>query len=167
LILASRGLWIVSDWSSRKVFPSHGNVDVIVVMIIMLLLGGYFLTARMQRSATAPIGSEVAARRSLSEEQKLAGLWALRRFGAGHNYMIGWSKIVYYLDGIWTALPIAPLPGILSYARKHGAEFLVLETSDAGIDERALAQIIPNATLAGVYRSTELPYIAVFYRFRK
>lgn len=163
LILAARGLWIVAEWGAKKVLPDSGRAAHIIVILVTLALGGYFLAVRMRLSVPAPITSELSARRSLAEEQKSAGQWARRRFGPGHNYMSPWSKIVYHLDGLWTALPVASLPEILSYGRANGAEYLVVEMRGETLDDRALGGMVPTATFAGVYRSSTSPYAAAFY----
>ena len=77
--------------------------------------------------------------------------------------MVGWSKIVYYLDGFWTAWPVADYPQLLDYARRNGADYLVVEL--VGAESMAEPAKPPyGLELAGLYRSDSSPYAAAFYR---
>jgi hypothetical protein len=97
------------------------------------------------------------------EEVKKAGQWGASRFGPGKNYMVRWNKIVYNLDGLWTAFPVAEVPQIVDYARRNGVDYIVLEQNAP--PSRSALQNPPNGLeVAGLYRSDGFPYVVVFYR---
>ena len=111
--------------------------------------------------SSAP-SSDIAARLNLADEARKAGQWGARRFGSGKNYMAAWSKIIYYLDGSWTALPVAEYQDLLAYARLNGVDFVVVEL--AGEQSRLAPEQAPGLEVAARYLSSTYPYAVVFYR---
>ncbi len=136
--------------------------------LVVTILGVRFQwDALIATTARPAVNAEVAGRRNLAEEARKAGAWAVARFGPGHNYMVPWSRLVYWLDGYWTALPVAPLAEALAYGRAHGAEYLVEEMAQEVPSDQALAASTPfGLELAAVYRSESSPYAVAFYRLR-
>ncbi|MBI1920711.1 MAG: glycosyltransferase family 39 protein [Geobacter sp.] len=172
-ILAAMGFVRGGELLAGKVSTDRakGVGAFLVVLATLLISARFFLAVHpipfSEQALPPPPSAELAARRSLAEEARKAGEWGARRFGPGQNYMAQWSKIIYFLDGFWTAFPVAPLPEVLTYGKAHGVDFMVVELIDEQIDDNALAQMVPNTLLAGVYRSEQTPYVAAFYRLPK
>ena len=107
----------------------------------------------------------VAIRGSMLEEQKKAGEWAQNRFKGTPNYMISWSKLAYYLNGRWTALPVTSYKGMAWYAQKNKIDYIVFELIGRGEREELIKDIrnnIPGLEVAEVYESPTSDYGVVF-----
>lgn len=111
----------------------------------------------------------VIARGSMVEEQKKAGKWAQKRFAGTLNYMVQWSKLAYYLNGRWTAMPVTDYNGMVWYAKKNKADYLVFETSGRGESEEVVRAFGNTADLevADIYENTTTGYSVVFLRLKK
>ena len=98
--------------------------------------------------------------------QKKAGEWTRKRFSGHPNYMTYWSKLVYYLDGRWTALPAASLSDIIAYAMKHKVDYIVRE--GAGVEWEIEVATSVNSdkrlSVAAIYRSQDSDYRIVFFK---
>jgi len=169
IILAARGFSAGAEIVAGKLSArSAGWLGSALLAGTTLLIGARLLFAvhplSMGPAAPQPPPSaEISLRRDLADEARKAGQWGAQRFGPGKNYMVGWSKIVYYLDGLWTALPVAEYQQVLDYARRNGVDYLVVELLGEG--SRTEPEKTPyGLELAGVYRSDSSPYMAVFYR---
>lgn len=112
----------------------------------------------------------VTARGEMAAEQKKAGEWAQNRFKGTPNYMIQWSKLAYYLNGRWTAMPVTNYNGMIWYARKNKVDYIVFETFSRFEKEEVLTEMrnIPDVEAAGVYESQDSlhSYNAVFLRLK-
>lgn len=111
---------------------------------------------------TAAVPATVSERILHAEEAKRAAELARRTFGPGRNYMVAWNKMIYYLDGIWTAEPVADYFSQLRYARQNGVEYIVREFP-AEISDAELQMVPPGIRLATVFRSERLNYGVAFY----
>jgi 4-amino-4-deoxy-L-arabinose transferase-like glycosyltransferase len=169
MILAARGFSAGAGFVAGKLSP--GNAEGLgrgILTVTAIVIGARFLFALhpVSLGPSAPPAApsaDIAARRSLAEEARKAGQWGATRFGPGKNYMVPWSKIVYYLDGLWTAWPVADFPQLLDYGRRNGADYLVVEM----VGEESMAEPAKppyGLELAGLYRSDSSPYAAAFYR---
>lgn len=113
--------------------------------------------------------TSVRKRISIAEEQKKAGEWAQRRFNGTPNYMVQWSKLAYYLNGRWIAMPVADYNGMVWYARKNRVDYLVFETGGRGESEE-LAGILgntPDLEVADVYENPSHNYSVVFFKLKR
>lgn len=162
LMLASRGLWSIVERMEGRLSGWAGKAASLLAIVAIFLLCSYFLAVRELKKA--PVNEDIALRGSIYQEQQKAAEHAVRAFGAGANYMAGWSKIVYFLDGLWTALPVGKPEDILRYGKSNGAQYVVLELGDNRLPNDYLARLMPGTQLAGVYRSRQLTYSAAFYR---
>ncbi|HEY6006936.1 MAG TPA: hypothetical protein VIU40_01330, partial [Geobacteraceae bacterium] len=166
LVPAARGLWCLPG-AIAFFFPSweRGWRPVLLMGLVVALLGVRLQWTALAATAAPAANQEVAGRRSLAEEARKAGEWAVARFGRGHNYMLPWSRLVYWLDGYWTALPVAPLGEVVAYGRAHRAEFVVRELVDEPASDADLDALRPaGLELVAVYRSPSHPYAVAFYR---
>jgi hypothetical protein len=78
--------------------------------------------------------------------------------------MVPWNKMIYYLDGLWTALPVAPLEEVHAYAIRNRVDLLVLEVSEPAFPDSGLASAAPGFALDSIYHSDTTPYRVAFYR---
>lgn len=111
----------------------------------------------------APVATTVSERLLFAEESMKAAGMARQKFGPGRNYMVPWNKMIYYLDGLWTAAPVADYFNLLQYARKNGVEYIVSEVGGDTSDSD-LAAVPPGVSLAAVYRSERINYAVAYYR---
>lgn len=170
IILASKGFSTGSEIIAAKLSPRHAAVlGVCLLTVTAAAIGGRFIFALHPFSpgGTPPAppapSAEISIRRNLAEEARKAGLWGARRFGPGKNYMVPWSKIIYYLDGRWTAFPVAGYPEMLDYARRNGVDYIVVEM--VGENSMPEPEKPPyGLQLAEFYRSDTSPYAVAFYR---
>ncbi|HEY6837882.1 MAG TPA: glycosyltransferase family 39 protein [Geobacteraceae bacterium] len=161
LVAAARGIWYLPELVAR--FVPSWNRGWRPLLLVTLVTGALLLRFQWHALAasSAPVAnSEVSARRSMAGEAKKAGEWAVRRFGPGRNYMVPWSRLVYYLDGYWTALPVAGIGEIVAYARREKVELLALEMGGEGEAPPPL----PGFELVDLYRAESYPYAVAFYR---
>ncbi len=112
---------------------------------------------------TAAVSDTVSDRLLYAEETRKAAEMGRQNFGAGRNYMVPWNKMIYYLDGIWTAEPVADYFSQLQYARDNGVEYIVREIFD-DLSDRDLLAAPPGIKLAGIYRSERINYAVAYYR---
>jgi hypothetical protein len=126
----------------------------------VLALHPFTLGAPAQTQAA--LSEDLNVRRHLADEARNAGRWGAERFGPGKNYMVPWSKIVYHLNGLWTALPVAADPDLLVWASRNKVDYIVLENKGerSGMEPGH----IPGLEHAGRYRSASFPYSVDFYR---
>lgn len=104
-------------------------------------------------------------RSSYSLEAEKAGKWIAATLGPGHNYMVKWSKLIYPLNGLWTAEPVvSDYRRLYNYARQQGAEFLLVEMSASAAAEE-LAAAPPGLKFVTMYRSPDIDYGVAVYRF--
>jgi hypothetical protein len=104
------------------------------------------------------------ARLNYAEDARKAGQWAAARYGAGKNYMFPWNKMIYYLNGLWTPLPVASSQETYAYAIRNRVDLLVFEIAEPKIPDSALAGAAPGFKLDSVYHSETSPYRVAFYR---
>ena len=143
-------------------------------LAIMLLLAVYFrftafpvhILPASDKEATAPAepSAEILARRSYAAEAEKAGRWIAQTMGPGHNYMVPWSKLIYPLDGLWTATPVAEYPRLHAFAVSQGAEFLLAEI-DGTVPVDEVTKTPPGLNFVTMYRSPQSGYTVAIYRF--
>ena len=137
---------------------------VLAIMVAALALRFVFsYVPLLGRSVAPPPNADINERVAVADEQKKAGEWAVAQFGQGRNYMVPWSKLAYWLDGKWTAFPVAPPGDLLDYGRRQGAEFVVIEFRGAASRDDVIRPF-PGVEFVGAYASEKIPYVAAFYR---
>jgi hypothetical protein len=77
--------------------------------------------------------------------------------------MVKWSKLVYYLDGYWTALPIASFHEIHKYAKAHQVDYVVFQARTAE-EMDLINHPLPGFKLVETIASQEYYYKLAFYR---
>jgi len=128
MLLAAQG---ITGWASRLAGFAEKRRALAENLLIVLVIGtitlSYYTALYPRKDQQAAPSTFNNLRANEAMVSKELGMLAAQRFGPGRNYMVKWSKLVYYLDGYWTALPLAPYEEILKYARDHKVEYLVFE----------------------------------------
>jgi hypothetical protein len=171
IIMGCAGITFAAE-SFFKVLPSFAGRSASIAF--MLLLAVYFrlmvfplelfsssdkgVTAKSQPSA------EILARRSYGADAEKAGRWISQTLGPGHNYMVPWSKLIYPLNGLWTAAPVAEYPQLHAFALRQGAEFYLVEM-DGSVPVEQITETPPGLKYVTLYRSPQSGYTVAVYRF--
>ena len=102
------------------------------------------------------------------ERLKKVAEWTRKSLSGHPNYMTYWSKLVYYLDGRWTALPVASLSDTIAYARKHKVDYIVREGAGVEWEIEMAASVNSDKRLivAAIYRSQDSDYRVVFFKVK-
>jgi 4-amino-4-deoxy-L-arabinose transferase-like glycosyltransferase len=178
VILASAGMVFAVDAADRKLFQGNRRIGTVVIVLCTLSIMTYYLdrygdgliaklivpkTGTTDKPA-APADATRNARLNYTEEARKAGLWAAAHYGAGKNYMVAWNKMIYYLDGLWTALPIATPIETNTYAIRNHVDLLVYEVPKPAIPDSGLISAVPCFALDSIYHSDSSTYRVAFYR---
>jgi len=178
VILASAGLAFGVDAANRRWFRGDRRIGTTVIVLCTLGIMTYNLDRYgngLVAKLLAPQAATVAkpappedasrsARLQYAEDARKSGLWAAAHYGPGKNYMVSWNKMIYYLDGLWTALPVASLAEIHAYAVRNRVDLLVLEVFEPAFPDSALAFAAPGFALDSTYHSDSSTYRVAFYR---
>jgi len=104
-------------------------------------------------------------RRSYTQETEKAGRWIAATLGPRKNYMVRWSKLIYYLNGFWTAEPVADYFSLLQYARREGAEYYLREVPSNVPAPELAAATPPGLAFVTLYRAPDTGFSVAVYRF--
>jgi len=166
IILAAKGFSGAVATLAQKIGTARAGTLEHSLLFLGVLSVGWLFTAPLHpkpqpRSQSAAAPSSAPSKKDLERsEAKKAAEYGLRLLGPGNNYMISWSPLVYYLNGSWTARPVAELPRQLRYARQNGADYYVL---DAVIEDVSLLDL-PGMQMVGLYISQITSLKVGFYR---
>ncbi|HXE97975.1 MAG TPA: glycosyltransferase family 39 protein [Dongiaceae bacterium] len=171
IILGCAGIAFAVETLFRKLPQTTGRN---VSLAAMLVLAAYFRLAafpvhlfpsRDLSGIPAPQPSaEIKARRSYAADAENAGRWIAQTLGPGHNYMVPWSKLIYPLNGLWTAAPVAEYPRLHAFALRQGAEFYIAEM-DGNVPDEKIKSAPPGLKFVTMYRSPQSGYTVAVYRF--
>ncbi len=171
IVLGCAGITFAVELLFKPVSKSVGRK---VSVVIMLILAVYFrfsafpvhlFPSQDTGVSVAPQPSaEILARRSYAVEAEKAGNWIAKTMGPGHNYMVSWSKLVYPLNGLWTATPVANYPQLHTFALQQGAEFFLVEM-DGSVPVKQIEETPPGLKYVTMYRSPQNGYTVAVYRF--
>jgi 4-amino-4-deoxy-L-arabinose transferase-like glycosyltransferase len=178
IVLAAGGLVYAVDFACQRFRPEHPRIGTVLLAAGTLALMAYDLDRYgngLVRKALAPetavSGTQEsshdpsrAARLNYAEEARAAGQWAALRYGPGKNYMVTWNKMIYYLNGLWTPLPVADPIATYRYALRNRVDLLVLEVHDPEFPDAGLASAAPGFILDSVYHSKTSTYRVAFFR---
>lgn len=103
----------------------------------------------------------------VSDEVKKAGAWARKIIPADATYMAQWTRLPFYLQGRWIAMPEADLSGVLYYARKNAVDYLFVEAADAASAAQLAGSGIPGLTYIGTYMSQSIGYSCTILRLKE
>jgi 4-amino-4-deoxy-L-arabinose transferase-like glycosyltransferase len=178
VILASAGMVFAVEAAGRKLFQDDRRIGAVVIVLCTLSIMVYDLdrygdgliakliapkTGATDKPAV-PADATRNKRLHYAEDARKSGLWAAAHFGAGKNYMVPWNKMIYYLDGLWTALPVASPAETYAYAIRNHVDLFVFENPDPTIPDSELFSAVPGFALDSIYHSDTTPYRVAFYR---
>ena len=152
-----RGVHVIAAKAGAKNLRSY---EVVLLVAGVLAVGYHFSSPFYQKSAPAPPNPRQSLKDMTRAEAKKAAEYGYRLLGPGHNYMISWSPLVYYLDGYWTARPVASYEQQITYARQNEVDYFVL---DGSFDDVTLLNL-PGLQMVGLYISQNTSYKVGYYR---
>lgn len=158
--------YLYSLLATKKIIriESCWNVFYLVLKTVVILVT-CFLSVFIKNSTSDTASESQLALNKDYENTRNAGLMARRLFGPGRNYMVQWSKMIYYLDGLWTPMPVVTShEQVLDFAHRNNVEYVVWQFQDRTVTDEVLVKEIPqDFKLAGIFRSENLGYCAAFY----
>lgn len=161
IIAGCIGLVQVNDLLNRRL----SRFAVLFSVAATCLTLWYWQAITPPRQAEAPVSAVDQGRRSYAVEAEKAGRWITNTLGPGKNYMVRWSKLIYFLNGLWTAEPVADYFSLLQYAHREGAEYYLREVPpDVPLSELATT-VPPGLAFATLYRSPDTGFSVAVYRF--
>ena len=164
LVLAVKGSAEVARLAAWKLGARTSScVEGALLAALVAGISLHFLSAFYPAAPAATANPLQAKKNSNRQELVKAAQYGRQLLGPGHNYMISWSPIVYYLEGIWTARPVASAKEQFDYARKHGVEYFVLDVVNPQITAEEMSDQA-GLQLVGLYRSASTPVKVGFYR---
>lgn len=167
IILGCAGIVFAAESLCKGLSRTTGRALSIAAMLILAV---YFRISAFPPALfnawkpQAPPSEEIVARRSYAADADRAGRWIAQTLGPGHNYMVPWSKLIYPLNGLWTATPVADYPRLYAYALQQGAEFFLVEL-DGVIEAKQIEDAPPGMKFVTLYQSPESSYKVAVYRF--
>lgn len=163
-IAGCAGLFHIIRWVVQRFGKHEGTRTAMVAsLVIVSLLAGYYLSLRMAKKTPKNSGVN-PARLIFAEETRKAAEMARQRFGPGRNYMVSWNKMIYYLDGLWTAEPIADFPDLMRFAVRNNVDYFIREVETSNISAADVAGTPPGLRVAAVYQSSRIDYAVIFYQ---
>ena len=173
IILGCAGISFSAEFALKRFPQSPARY---ISFAVMLALAVYFhftafpinLFSSPGKSDTAVVqpSASIKSRLSYAVEAEKAGRWIAEKLGPGPNYMIPlWAKLVYPLNGLWTAQPVAVFDKLYAYAVREGAEYLIAELDGSVVPVEEITAVPPGLTFVTMYRSPESGYTVAVYRF--
>jgi hypothetical protein len=123
-----------------------------------------FQSKSTSTTASPQPSADIITRRSYAVDAEKAGRWIAEKLGPGHNYMVPWSKLIYHLNGLWTATPIADYEKLHAFALSQGAEYYLIEM-DSSIPIEEITNVPPGLRFETIYRSSQSDYTVGVYSF--
>jgi hypothetical protein len=167
IISACGGLTLVAEKCRARITRQFLRKTVSLAPFgISAIMAGYFISV-CTAGPPAPRNADSIFRSGDVANTRNAALMARQKFGPRRNYMLQWNKMIYYLDGLWTPMPITGYRRMLEFARHNKVDYIVLEYSGGAFADSMRRGAIPppGLSLAGIYRSEDFEYCAAFYEF--
>jgi len=164
LLLAAQGITGCARWLAERLGRGGTKLaPAAAALAVGTIACSYHLALHPLRTPQQDMSTHNTLRANDAVVTRELGSFAAQRFGTGKNYMVMWSKLVYYLDGYWTALPMASIADIRSYAIANRVDYIVFEarTSD---EMAAMEKPIPGLELVETIASQNFYYKLAFYR---
>lgn len=157
VMLAAAGYTRISDMAAKRV-----GFAVPVLLAVTVAWTGYSVYVN---AASSPEYVEVIAyKKYVSDESMNAGRDVRNKFGSGAVYMMRWSRLVYYLGGRWTQLPVSSNERIIEYGRANGAGYIVEELVGDETVEGPRFLGTPGLELKYMYQSSGTPYVVMVWK---
>jgi hypothetical protein len=168
IIAACGGLFLVSKKLIDRVgHPLLRGIIALAPYGVLAIMVGSFLAVLLQRPPAQTSRDHIARNKDYEDTRDAARI-ARELFGPGRNYMVEWNKMIYYLDGLWTPMPITSQERLIEFARRQNVDIVIREYPGWEWTDEQLMNYAPRGLkLEGFYRSTDQEYIAVFYRLER
>jgi hypothetical protein len=167
IILASRGLVNIAAAISER-FSGVKNLDLgkAFLLLATILIVVRFVVA-LQPPKNGKPTENAAWRATYNQEVVRVGAWMSQRFEPGKNYMIQWSRLIYYLNGLWTPDPLAETDAILKFAKMSGVDYIVKEIFDPNMSLQDIKNTPPGVKFTDIYVSKDGAYKVAFFQLIK
>lgn len=157
VMLAAAGYTRISDMAARR-----AGYAVPALLAVTVAWAGYSVYVK---TVSSPEFVEVIAyKRQVSDESMAAGRDVRSRFGSGAVYMMKWSRLVYYLGGRWTPLPVSSTNRVIEYGRANGAGYIVEELVGDETLKGPSFLGTPGLALEYMYESRSIPYVVMVWK---
>lgn len=161
IILSVKGL----DTTVKLLFSKQGKLTQQIatwLFIISVLCYNHYIIAA--KPVTKEIVDYKAAKSTMAEETRKAGEHAMKMLPKGSNFMAQWTRLPYFLDGRWTAMPAGSLEEIIWYARKNKVDYIAFEVQGNQNFIDVSSQSFPFMQLVTSYRNFDMQYFVLFYK---
>ena len=159
VVLAVGGVIFLSarlDAKARRAVP--------LLLAVVVLWGAYSVYVRY--SSRPQNSSAVSFKTTISDESLKVGNWARDNLGTKVTYMMGWSRLVYYLGGRWVCMPCDDPGKVVEYGARNGADYIVEELIGDEVEAGSAFEGISRLVMAQKYESLDAPYVVVFWKIR-
>lgn len=163
-ITGAGGMVMFADLAAKRLRLGQRLTGGLLAGIVILL--AVYLGYQNRQPSSAPISVFDVERRDASVVTRKAGEWAAQKFGPGKNYMAVWDKSIFFMDGIWTPMPMGSDFQIIDFAIKHKVDFAVFELANMSVTDKDLQAAPHGFTFVDRYRSPEFDYVLAFYRLK-
>jgi len=170
MILSASGFNEVNEYLKKRSNTGTSEKRTNMLFFILLtVISAYHIWTLVGKKLPPDMKRYNDRKYELAMESKKAGLWAQKNLPPKSNYMISWSRLAYYLDGKWTAMPETDFTNMLRYAKKNNVDYIVYEglNRQQVIGMKRTMATVPDLKIATVYKSKNLDYNVVFLKLLK
>jgi 4-amino-4-deoxy-L-arabinose transferase-like glycosyltransferase len=172
IILGCAGITFSAEFIFKRFPQATGrNISLVAMLAVALYFRlmafplHLFSSPYVSSTLTPQPAAELKARHTYAADAEKAGRWIGENLGQGHNYMVpAFSKLIYHLNGFWTATPVADYEKLHAYAISEGAEYFIAELDGSDPIEK-ITSVPPGLRFETMYRSPESGYTVAVYRF--
>lgn len=165
IILATKGLTGALELATAGFRGNARLARTILTAVAAAGVAWHFSWGLHPGKAKTPAHPPPSLKNDLRAETAKAGAYGLQLLGPGHNCMISWSPLVYYLKGKWTARPVTSPEAQLAYAIRNKVDYLVMDIASEEVAPNDMAPP-PGYQMVGLYLSQNTPLKVGFYRLR-
>lgn len=135
-----------------------------ILWAALALVTTYHVWVVMWQALPQSVVSYGKDKSQVADEIKKAGAWARKIIPPSATFMAPWTRLPYYLPGRWIAMPDADLGGVLYYAGKNRASYLLIESNDVMTVSQLTSAAIPGLVYVGTYASSAIDYYCTIMR---
>ena len=136
-----------------------------LLMVFVAAWLGY--SAYIQQTSNPKSVTAIAMKTVISDESLKAGKWSRQNLGTKATFIMGWSRLVFYVGGRWVPLPAASPECVADYGRKNGAGYLVEELVGDDVMAGSRFKSVPSLQMAYCYNSDCAPYSVIFWKINQ
>ncbi len=172
IIIGCAGITFASEIIFKR-FPQttsrYTSLAVLLALAVFFRLMAFplnlFSSPSLNSTSTPQPSKILEARHTYAADAEKAGRWIAENLGQGHNYMVpAYSKLIYHLNGLWTAEPVADFEKLHAFAIREGAEYYIAELNGP-VPMEEVTKVPQGLRFETMYRAPESGYTVVVYRF--